>query len=63
MYGDNSMETYITICKIHSQGEFVVCLRTQGLCINLEGQDGDGDGREVQRERIYVHLWLIHVEV
>jgi len=23
----------------------------QGLCINLEGWDGAGDGREVQEER------------
>jgi len=22
----------------------------QGLCINLEGWDGEGDGREVQKE-------------
>ena len=44
------METYITMCKIDSQGEFAVCLRklNQGLCINLEGWDGEGDGREVQ---------------
>ena len=34
-----------------------------GACINLEGWDGEGDGREVQREGIYVHLRLIHVEV
>ena len=59
------MEAYITVCKIHSQGEFAVWLRKlkQGLCINLEGWDGEGDGREVQREGIYVYLWLIHVEV
>ena len=33
-----------------SQQEFVVWLRKlkQGLCINLEGWDGEGDGREVQ---------------
>ena len=33
------METYITICKIDSQREFVVWLRKlkQGLCINLGG--------------------------
>ena len=45
------METYIPICKIDSQREFAVCLRKlkQGLCINLEGWDGEGDGREVQR--------------
>ena len=39
MYGKSNMETYITICKIDSQWEFVVCLRKlkQRLCINLEG--------------------------
>ena len=51
MYGKSSMETYITICKIGSQQEFVVWLRKlkQGLCINLEGLDGEGNGREVQK--------------
>ena len=51
MYGENNLETYITICKIDSQWEFAVCLRKlkQGLCINLEGQNGEGDGREVQK--------------
>ena len=50
MYGKNNMENYITICKIDSQWEFAVWLRTlkQGLCINLEGWDGEGDGKEVQ---------------
>ena len=33
-----------------------------GLCINLEGWDGEGDGREIQ-EGIYVYLRLIHAEV
>ena len=49
MYGGNNMETYITICKIDSQWEFAVWLRKlkQALCINLEGEDGEGDGREV----------------
>ena len=44
------METYITICKIDSQWEFAVRLRElkQGLCINLEGWDGEGDRREIQ---------------
>ena len=43
------METYITICKIGTQWEFAVCLSKfkQELCINLEGWDGEGDGREV----------------
>ena len=51
MYGESNMETYITICKIDSQQEFVVQLRKlkQGLCTNLEGWDGEGDGREVQK--------------
>ena len=45
------METYITICKIGIQGEFAVWLRKfkQGLCINLDGWDGEGDEREVQK--------------
>ena len=51
IYGESNMETYITICKIDSQWEFVVWLRKlkQGLCINLEGWDGEGDEREVQK--------------
>ena len=41
-----------TIWKIDGQWEFAVWLRQlkQGLCINLEGWDWEGDGREVQRE-------------
>ena len=51
MYGMSNMETYITICKIVSQWKFVVWLGKlkQGLCFNLEGRDGVGDGREVQK--------------
>ena len=65
MYGQSNMETYITICKIDSQWEFAVCLRElkQGLCINLEGYDGEGDGGRFKREGTYVYLWLIHVQV
>ena len=50
MYGMSNLETYITICKIDSQWEFAAWLRKlkQVLCIILEGQDGTGDGREVQ---------------
>ena len=45
------METYITICKIDSQREFAAWLRNlkQGLCINLEGWNGERGGREVQK--------------
>ena len=51
MYVNSNMETYIIICKIDSQWEFAICLRElkQGLCINLERWDGEGDGREVQK--------------
>ena len=59
------METHITICKIASKWEFAVWLRKlkQGLCINLERWDREGDGREVQKGGDSVYLWLIHVEV
>ena len=51
MYGKCNMETYISICKIDSQLEFAVCLRKlkQGLYINLERWDGEGDGKEVHK--------------
>ena len=47
----SNMETYIIICKIDSQREFAVWLKKlkQGLYISLEGWDGEGDGREVQK--------------
>ena len=65
MYGKNNMEGFITICKIDSQWEFPVWFRKlkQGLCINLEGLDVEGDKKEFQRKEIYVYLRLIHVEV
>ena len=46
MYVKSNMETYITICKTDSQQEYAVWLRKlkQGLCINLEGWDEEGDG-------------------
>ena len=48
MYGKSNVETYITICKIDSHREFTVGFGKlkQGLCINLEGWNGDVDGRE-----------------
>ena len=65
MYGKGNMETYITICKMDSQWEFGVWLRKikQGLSINLEGWDREGDGKEFQKQGMYVYLWLIHFEV
>ena len=58
MYGKSNMETYIIICKIDSQREFVVWLRKlkQGLCVNLKEWDGEEDGRWFRREGIYVYL-------
>ena len=51
MYGESNMETYIIICKIDSQWEFAVCLMEfkQGLCINLDGWDWEGDGSRNER--------------
>ena len=62
MYGNSTTETYITTCKIVNQWKFARWLRKlkQGLCINLEGGDGEGNWREVQKG---IYLWLIHVEV
>ena len=51
MYGKSNMETHITICKIDSQWEFAVWLGKlkQGICINLEEWDGEGEERKIQR--------------
>ena len=57
MYGESNMETYITICKTDSPWEFAVDLRKlkHGLCINLEGCNGEEDGREVQEGYMYIY--------
>ena len=51
LYGKSNMKIYITMYKINSQQEFAVWLRKliQGLFINLEGWDREGDGKEVQK--------------
>ena len=57
MCGKSNMETHLVICKIDSHWECAVWLRKikQGLCINLEGWGGEGDGREGQkRGDIYI---------
>ena len=61
MDGKSNMQTYITICKIHSQWEFAEWLRKfkQGLCFYLDGWDGEGDGREVQKGGdIYIYIYI-----
>ena len=51
MYGKSNMETYITICIIDSQREFAVWLRKlkQGLYINLDRGNGEGDTKGFQK--------------
>ena len=58
MYGESNMRTYITTYKIDSQRKFAPCLGElkQGLCINLEGWDGEGDGGRFKREEIYIYI-------
>ena len=48
-----------TAFQIDSQREFAVWLRKlkQGFCINLEGWEGDGDGREVQKGGGYMYTY------
>ena len=55
----SKMETSITICKIDGQQEFAVWLRKlkEGLCINLDGWDGVGDGKEVQKGGGYMYTY------
>ena len=62
---ENSMETYIIICKIDSKVEFAVQHKEFNpvLCDNLEGWDGEGSGRGFRREGTCVDLWLIHADV
>ena len=54
----SNMETYVTICKIDRQWKFAVWLGKlkQGLCTNLEGWDGEGDGRGFKREGICIPM-------
>ena len=58
-------ETYITTCKIDNQWEFAVWLRKlkQRLCINRDGWEGEGDGREFQRRGDICIPMADHVEV
>ena len=51
MYGESNMETYNTIWKIDSKWEFAVGRGElkPGLRDNLEGWDGEENGREMGR--------------
>ena len=59
------METYITMCKIDSQGEFAVWLRKlkQGSVATERGGIGKEMGGKFKMEGICAYLWLIRVEV
>ena len=48
MYGKSNMETYITIWKTANRNVLLLRKLKQGLCINLEGWDGERGAREVQ---------------
>ena len=59
MYGKSNLETYITICKIDSQQEFVVWLRKlkQGLCYQPRGVEWGGkrEGSSKGRGHMYTY--------
>ena len=65
MYGKSTMEAYITIGKIDSNGNLLSGSgnSNRGSVSTLEGWDGAGDGGSFKRGGIYVYPWLIHVEV
>ena len=56
MWVNSNTEVSITMCKIDSQWEFSVWLRKlkQGLCINLDGWDGEGGSKERGHTYTYV---------
>ena len=58
-------ETYMTICKIDSQREFVVWLRKlkHGYVSTERGGIGNEMGGKFKMEGIYVYLWLTHTKV
>ena len=65
MYGENNMETYITICEIDSQQE--ICYMSQetqaGTWYQPIGVGWGGRWERVSRGRGHINPWLIHVEV
>ena len=64
-HGESNMETYIAICKVDSKWEFAVWQRElkPRLGNKLDGWAGEGCGRDVQVQKTWVNLWLIHVDV
>ena len=56
--GKINMKNYIATCNINSQQEFAVWLRKlkQGICINLEGWNGEGDEKG-SKGRAYMYTY------
>ena len=49
MYAKSNMETYITMYKIANRNLLYGSGNSNTGCVNLDGRDGEGDGREVQK--------------
>ena len=59
MYGESTMETYVTICEMESQWGLLYDRELKpGLCDDLEGW-----GREAHNEGAYAYPWLAPVNV
>ena len=65
MHRKSNMETYITLCKIDSQGNLLNGSgnSNRGSVSTWSGGMGREMGGRFKREGIYVYLRLIHVEV
>ena len=58
MYGESTMEAYITTCKIENQWEFAVCLGTQTGALHQPrgvGWGGRWEGGSRGKEYMYTY--------
>ena len=65
MYGKSNMETYTTMCKIHSQWDLLYGSgnSNRGSVSTKRSEMGREMEGRLKREGIYVYLWLIHAKV
>ena len=65
IYGKSNMKLTLSYVKQIFNRNFLYGSGNskQGLCINLEGWNGVGDGTEVQKGKGYMYMYMIHVEV
>ena len=63
MHAESNMETYITVCKIDSQGNLLCDSRNRGSVTTSRNWVGREMGGRFKREGLSVYLWLTHVEV